>query len=49
MVLFWLDMLSLFGPKKFPLKSAGFLTMVFSAEVEVIFAAKFSEGFCCLD
>ena len=49
MVLFWLDMLSLFGLKKFPLKSAGFLTMAFSAEVEVIFAAKFSEGFCCLD
>ena len=42
-------MLSLFGLKKFPLKSAGFLTMAFSAEVEVVFAAKFSEGFCCLD
>ena len=36
-------------PSEIPLKSAGFLTVGFSAEVEVIFAAKFSEGFCCLD
>ena len=35
--------------EKLSLKSAGFLTMAFSAEVEVVFAAKFSEGFCCLD
>ena len=47
--LFWLDVLSLFGLKKILLKSAGFLTVGFSAEVEVIFSTKFSEGFCCLD
>ena len=41
-------MLSLFGLQKIPLKSAGFLTGGFSAEVKVI-SHQISEGFCCLD
>ena len=35
--------------EKLSLKSAGFLTMAFSAEIKVDLPPNLSEGFCCLD